>query len=144
MAGWVGQVPVDHAFATAWNQGVMLASWRAWWRIAQDLEQSLRPKARTKKGPRLSPRQKPVVAATRPGQAWLWDITDLLTPWRGMAFKAYKITDICSREVVCYQVENREADHLAVEMFETTNRATWGTRSDPRRLRAGNEDKRVA
>lgn len=33
-------------------------------------------------------------------------------------FKAYKITDIYSREIVGWRIEEREADHLAVEMFE--------------------------
>src|SRR5699024_11784509 len=41
----------------------------------------------------------------------------LLPPWRGQVFKAYKITDIYTREIVGYRVEDREADHLAVEMF---------------------------
>lgn len=95
----------------------MLASRRTWWRIAKDAEdQILRPQIPTRKTAR-APREAPVVSATRPGQAWSWDITDLLTPWRGQVFKAYKITDIYTREIVGYRVEDREADHLAVEMF---------------------------
>ncbi|MFT4233072.1 MAG: DDE-type integrase/transposase/recombinase, partial [Leucobacter sp.] len=117
LAGWADEVSVDHAFATAWDAGVMLASRRTWWRIAAELEQSLRPKLPTKRGQR-TPRDVPVVTATRPGQAWSWDITDLLTPWRGVVFKAYKITDIYSREIIGYRVEEREADHLAVAMFD--------------------------
>lgn len=117
LAGWANDHSVDHSFATVWDQGVVLASRRTWWRIGAGLEQSLRPKVPTKKGQR-APREVPVVAATRPGQAWSWDITDLLTPWRGSVFKAYKITDIYSREIIGYRVEDREADHLAVEMFE--------------------------
>ena len=119
LAGWAKEVSVDHSFAAAWDAGVMLASRRSWWRIAQALEQQvLRPTIPTKKGQR-TPREKPVVTATRPGQAWSWDITDLLTPWRGVVFKAYKITDIYSREIVGWRVEEREADHLAVAMFDT-------------------------
>ncbi|QAY62867.1 transposase [Xylanimonas allomyrinae] len=34
-----------------------------------------------------------------------------------MAFKAYSIIDIFSRKLVGHRVEDREADHLAVEMF---------------------------
>lgn len=77
-----------------------------------------RPQIPSRKTAR-TPREVPVVSATRPGQAWSWDITDLLTPWRGVVFKAYKITDIYTREIIGYRVEDREADHLAVEMFET-------------------------
>ena len=47
-----------------------------------------------------------------------WDITDLRSPWRGKAFKAYSIIDIWSRKIVGFRVEDRESDHLAVEMFQ--------------------------
>lgn len=118
LAGWAKSVSVDHSFAAAWDTGVMLASRRTWWRIAKDLEQqTLRPKVPTRKS-RRTPRPVPVVTATRVNQAWSWDITELLTPWRAVTFKAYKITDIYSREIKGYRVETREADHLAVDMFE--------------------------
>ncbi len=60
----------------------------------------------------------PVLKATGPNQIWSWDITDLRTPWRGMAFKAYSIIDIYSRKIVGCRVEERECDQLAVDMFE--------------------------
>lgn len=117
LAGWAGDNSVDHSFATAWDAGVMLASRRSWWRIAADIEtQMLRPKTPTRTQKR-EPRNKPVLRATRPGQVWSWDITDLYSPWRGVAFKAYKITDIFSRQIVGWRVEDREADHLAVDLF---------------------------
>jgi putative transposase len=58
-----------------------------------------------------------MLEATGPGQVWSWDITDLRTPWRGVAFKAYSVIDIYSRKVVGHRVEEREVDQLAVEMF---------------------------
>lgn len=78
----------------------------------------LRPKVPTRKGPR-QPRNKPILRATGPGQVWSWDITDLYSPWRGKVFKAYKITDIFSRKIVGWRVEDREVDRLAVDMFTT-------------------------
>ncbi|MEI8082095.1 MAG: DDE-type integrase/transposase/recombinase [Actinomycetes bacterium] len=119
-AGWQAGVSVDHAFADAWDDGVMLASRRAWWRIAETVEdQSARPVAPTRRGNgSRTPREAPVLTATGPQQVWSWDITDLRTPWRGLAFKAYSILDIFSRKVVGYRVEEREVDDLAVEMFE--------------------------
>jgi len=43
-AGWSEGVSVDHSFASAWDDAVMLASRRSWWRIARDIEdQSARP-----------------------------------------------------------------------------------------------------
>lgn len=95
----------------------MLASRRTWWRIAAQIpDQSARPVAPTKRQSK-TPRAAPVLEATGPGQVWSWDITDLRSPWRGVAFKAYSIIDIYSRKLVGYRVEDREADHLAVEMF---------------------------
>lgn len=119
LAGWTQQNSVDHSFATAWDAGVMLASRRTWWRIAAQIEnQMLRPKIPTRKE-RRPPRNKPILRATRPGQVWSWDITDFYSPWRGKVFKGYKITDIYSRKIVGWRVEEREADHLAVDMFAT-------------------------
>jgi putative transposase len=117
LAGWSQHNSVDHSFASAWDGGVMLASRRSWWRIAARIEnQMLRPKAPARKD-RGRPRSKPVLKATGPGQVWSWDITDLYSPWRGKVFKGYKITDIFSRKIVGWRVEDREADYLAVQMF---------------------------
>lgn len=115
-SAWVRGHSVDHAFAQAWDAGVMLASRRSWWRIAVDLEQQDRPHVPPRSGTR-APRPTPIVTATAPHQAWSWDITELHTPWRGITLKAYKITDIFSRQIVGWRVEDREVDALAVEMF---------------------------
>lgn len=119
-AGWKNGVSVDHAFAQAWDDGVMLASRRTWWRIAQTVaDQSCRPVVPTRRrNASRIPREAPVLTATGPQQVWSWDITDLRTPWRGVAFKAYSILDIFSRKIVGHRVEEREVDDLAKEMFE--------------------------
>lgn len=123
LAGWAAGNSVDHAFATAWDAGVMLASRRSWWRIAARLEdQLLRPKLPTRTSSRQA-RDKPVLKATGPGQVWSWDITDLYSPWRGKTFKAYKVIDIYSRRIVGFRVEDREVDSLARDMFEDAIRA---------------------
>lgn len=117
---WARGNSVDYAFATAWDEGLMIASRRTWWRIAAEIEdQMLRPTTPRRTDTR-TPRSKPVVEATGPGQAWSWDITDLYSPWRGVVFKAYTITDIFSREIVGWRVQEREADHLARDMFADT------------------------
>ena len=117
LTAWEAGNSVDHAFASAWDAGVMLASRRTWWRIAAEItDQSVRPLAPTRRGS-TTPREMPVLEATGPGQVWSWDITDLRTPWRGKAFKDYSIIDIYSRKIVGWRVEEREADHFAVEMF---------------------------
>lgn len=120
--GWAGGLSVDHSFASTWDAGVMLASRRSWWRIAAKIDdQSMRPIVPTK-GVGAPPRSAPVLVATGPGQVWSWDITDLRSPWRGVAFKGYSIIDIFSRKMVGWRTEEREADHLAVEMFATAIR----------------------
>ena len=118
-AGWQVGHSVDHSFASCWDGGVMLASRRAWWRIAATIEdQSARPVAPSRRSGNTAPRTAPVLKATGPGQIWSWDITDLRSPWRGITFKAYSIIDIYSRAIVGWRVEERECDALAVEMFE--------------------------
>lgn len=120
LAGWAEGNSVDHSFASAWDEGLMLASRRTWWRIAADLEdQLLRPKVPTKRQTRQRSTEKPVLKATGPGQIWSWDISDVYSPWKSVVFKVYSIMDIFSRQIVGFRVEERESDHLAVDMFET-------------------------
>ena len=120
LAGWAKGESVDHSFACAWDDGLMLASRRSWWRIAADIpDQSTRPIAPTRRSnTSRTPREAPVLEATGPGQVWSWDITDLRTPWRGISFKAYSIIDVFSRKLVGCRVEEREVDDLAVQMFQ--------------------------
>ena len=107
LTGWALGHSIDHSFAMAWDTGVMLAARRTWWRIGADVEdQLLRPVIPARSETR-QPRPKPVLKATGPGQVWSWDITDLQTPWRGKAFKAYKIIDVFSREIKGWRVEER-------------------------------------
>jgi putative transposase len=118
IAGWLAGVSVDHTFASTWDAEMMLASRRSWWRIAAAVtDQSARPVTPTR-STSTTPRSAPVLKATGPQQIWSWDITDLRTPWRGVAFKAYSVIDIYSRKIVGWRVEERECDDLAVEMFE--------------------------
>lgn len=119
LASWQAGTSVDHAFAAAWDAGVMLGSRRSWWRIAAAItDQSVRPLCPTR-STNKAPRPAPVLKATGPQQIWSWDITDLRSPWRGVAFKAYSIIDIFSRKIVGWRVEERECDDLAAHMFET-------------------------
>lgn len=73
-AGWKQGLSVDHSFATAWDEGIMLASRRSWWRIAAEMaDQHARPRQPTGQSTSRT-REKPVVVATGPGQVWSWDI----------------------------------------------------------------------
>ena len=99
---------------------MMLASRRSWWRIAAtiaDQTSPVPPVVDSGTGDAAPGRRRCWKRLAR-GQVWSWDITDLRSPWRGVAFKAYSIIDIYSRKLVGWRVEDREVDHLAVEMFE--------------------------
>lgn len=93
---------------------------RTWWRKAAKIEdQKLRPTVPTRNGNKRPLREKPVLKATGRVRSGPGDITDLYSPWRGKTYKAYSVFDIYSRQMVTWRVEEREADHLAVETFET-------------------------
>lgn len=61
-------------------------------------------------------RKTPRVAATRPGQLWSWDVTDLKGPRREV-YKLYLVIDVFSRYPVGWRIETREDQQLAVDMF---------------------------
>lgn len=103
------------AYASAWDEGVMVGSPASWHRRARSLDQQLRPVPR-RRGERRT-RPAPSLLATGPNQVWSWDITDLPGPMRGQAFKLYSIRDIYSRATIAYRVEQRESAHHAVDLF---------------------------
>ena len=101
-AGWAPGHWVDHSFVSCWDDGVMLASRRSWWRIAARVQgQSVRQLAPTRRvNNDHRPGAAPVLEAAGSGQVWSWVITDLRSPRRGVAFNAYSIIDILSRKLV--------------------------------------------
>ncbi|MGC0271074.1 DDE-type integrase/transposase/recombinase [Glutamicibacter soli] len=110
---------MNHSFATAWDEGLTLASRRAWWRIAAGIEeQMLRPKVPTRTQNCQARGKEPVLKASGPGQVWSWDFTDLFSLYKNKVFKAYSIIEIFSRRIVGCRVEELKADHLAAHMFE--------------------------
>lgn len=123
---------VSEAFIQAWDRGEYIASLRSWYRVANTLNQESRPECPARK--EREKREAPVVEATGPGQVWVWDITDLLGPFKGTRFKAYCAQDLYSRMIVAHCVEHREEDKLAVEMFEQA----FGVEGIPGHLHADN------
>lgn len=116
-AAWEQRFSVEYAHILAWDCGVMLGSLRSWYRIAERMPQTYRP-VTTRPGAKKAAPVAPVVLATAPLQAWVWDITDLPSMYRSVAFKAYVIQDLYSRKIVGYRVEQREVDDLAADMFK--------------------------
>jgi len=126
-AGRTGGLGVAGAFAKAWDEGFMEASLRSWWRIAARVR---REQATVEQsgaaGERAVARVKPQVLATGANQVWAWDITDLPTAFRGVAFKAYAIIDIFSRKVIVASVHQRESTADAMALFMAAIAADGG------------------
>lgn len=121
-AGWDQDKSVGQSFFTAWDGGQMLCSKRSWYRIAARLEDTrpgrgVRPRPGPGRRAARPARPKPVLEADGPGQVWSWDITDLPSTFTRVAYKLYAVMDIYGRPIIAHRVEEREADHLAVEMF---------------------------
>ncbi|WP_139319591.1 DDE-type integrase/transposase/recombinase, partial [Gordonia sp. CNJ-863] len=78
-------------------------------------------------------RRTPRVAATRPGQLWSWDVTELKGPQR-QRFKLYLAIDVFSRFPVAWRIEYVETIASAVDMFA----AAFTTYGPPQVLHADN------
>lgn len=63
---------------------------------------------------------KPELIATRQNQVWSWDITKLKSHQRLVYFYLYVILDIYSRYVVGWLIADRECQHLARQLIQTS------------------------
>ncbi len=61
----------------------------------------------------------PVVHASKPNQAWSWDITKLKGPSKGVHDYLYTIMDIYSRYVVGWTISTRESAAIAHDLIRT-------------------------
>lgn len=58
------------------------------------------------------------LVADGPNQVWSWDITWMKTDVRGLFFYAYAIIDIWSKDIIGWEIHDREDDELAAAMFK--------------------------
>jgi transposase InsO family protein len=58
------------------------------------------------------------LVATGPDHVWSWDITWLKTEVRGLFYYAYVIKDIWTKDIVGWEIHDREDDSLAGAMFK--------------------------
>ena len=63
---------------------------------------------------------KPELLAVRPNEVWSWDITKLLSTRRLTYYYLYVILDIYSRYVVGWLLADRECQHLAKKLIQTS------------------------
>lgn len=94
-------VSVHEAFYQAFDAGTPIASLSSWHRIERKPRGG--PPVRRE---RRQPPAMPCVSATGPMQVWVWDITELPGPFRGITYHLYVVMDLLSRLIVGYRVED--------------------------------------
>lgn len=105
------------------DQGIYLASESTFYRILKENDMQ-HHRGRSKK-----PCSKPISThcATGPNQVWMWDITWLPGPAKGIYFYLYLILDLFSRKVVAWEIwpeESSENASILVRRAIMTERRT--------------------
>lgn len=102
---------------TLLERGIYIASIRSFYRV---LKENGLLHHRSNRRPGRKQSKPPEVKATGPDQVWTWDITWLPTEIRGIYLPAYMIKDIWHKEIVGWQIYDREDELYAKELFERT------------------------
>jgi putative transposase len=112
---FVDKAPAE-VHATLLDEGRYLCSPRTMYRLL-DAYGQVRERRNQLRHPAYA---KPELLATRPNQAWSWDITKLRGPSKGVHFSLYVILDIFSRYVVGWYVTTGESGAVAQDLFRQT------------------------
>ena len=107
--------PPAQVFNTLLDERVYLCSVRQMYRLLED--HGLSNERRRGGHARAGLHPEPVVRATRPNQAWSWDITKLKGPESGVLYYLYTVIDIYSRYVVGWAVQMSESTALATSLI---------------------------
>lgn len=110
--------PPAQVFNALLDDGVYLCSVRQMYRLLADhgLSNERRRGGHAKRG--LHP--EPVVRASKPNEAWSWDITKLKGPRSGALYYLYTIIDLYSRYVVGWSVHDSESTALATSLIRAS------------------------
>jgi len=105
-------------FMTLLDEGKYYCSVRSMYRLLEDHGLS----GDRRRGGHQNPKHHaaPIVQATRPNEAWSWDITKLRGPSKGIVFYLYTILDIFSRKVVGWTLSERESASIAQHLIRST------------------------
>ena len=96
------------------EKGLYIASERTFYRILGD-DGLLHHRGNQK--PRTKNAVPDELVADGPNQVWSWDITWMKTDVRGLFYYAYVIIDIWSKDIIGWEIHDREDDELAAAMF---------------------------
>lgn len=109
---------VGQTYWRAFDAGQISCSQRTFYRIAT-AHQLVGDRRRTRRyGHNASSRRTPAAAATRPGQLWSWDATELKGPGR-QRYKLMLIIDVYSRYPIGWKIEYTESYAHAIDLFST-------------------------
>lgn len=94
------------------DQGTYLASESTFYRVMHN------HKLQYHRGRSAKPTSKTVTShcSTKPNQVWMWDITWLPGPVKGLFFYLYLILDLYSRKIVGWEIWNEESAELASQL----------------------------
>jgi putative transposase len=94
------------------DQGTYLASESTFYRVMHD------QKLQHHRGRSAKPTSKPITThcATQPNQVWMWDITWLPGPVKGLFYYLYLIIDLYSRKIVGWEIWNEESAEYASQL----------------------------
>lgn len=106
---------VVQAYWLAFDAGKVGFSERTFYRIAS-AERMVGDRRRRKGTGGGMSRRRPVVAASKPGDLWSWDATELRGPGRHR-YKLSLVIDVFSRYPVGWRIDYNEDSKLAVAMF---------------------------
>lgn len=107
--------PPAQVFNSLLDDGVYLCSVRQMYRLLED--HGLNKERRRGGHSRRGLHEEPIVHATKPNQAWSWDITKLKGPESGVLYYLYAIIDLYSRYVVGWAVHASETTALATKLI---------------------------
>jgi len=105
-------------FMTLLDEGTYVCSVRSMYRLLRDHGLSGDRRRGGHRHPGHHPM--PIVMASRPNEAWSWDITKLRGPAKGVVYFLYTILDIFSRKVVGWTLTERESARTAEQLIRRT------------------------
>lgn len=106
---FVGQPPAQ-VYATLWKRRQYLGPISTMYRVLTAAAQVKERRRQAHYPARAEPE-----LATGPGQVYIWDITKLPGPARGVCYDAYVMVDMHSLHIVGAHVHARESEPLAEE-----------------------------
>jgi transposase InsO family protein len=113
-AGEYASLPPTQSVPKLADAGRYLASAASFYRVRREAD-PLPHRGQAHAPRRVSPPKSDAASAANP--VWTWDITDLATPVLGRFLRLYRVMDIESRQIVGWEVDERETAEPAAVLI---------------------------